>query len=368
MRYRMRRVLTVVAALSFFPAAFPTAAQSLPSKGDATSIMQKTFNAMDLRSPDSPPFHLVARVHYDLAGSATDGTYEMLWLAPGRWREDFKMDGIGTETEIAQGDKIVSLRSSSGPILPLHSIRGVLLPEGEKAYTWGLKMKKIYITPREYSKRRACIDAEQGPALKETACLDPSAQEVNIIRDVDFVVSAERSDFVSVGEKRYPRHFATRQYDETMDIHLEFLPVPQEGIETALEAPAGAVVRDWCPKEEIKEPTGGPPSPLFQMRPPGAMVLYYVLVDTNGRVKDWAPLRKESKAIDDLLETPDLLRALQPRGSGAPILLQGTYLGSIDKTMAAWFPDAKFAKRSCGGKPIEYEYVMPAPMAIPVQN
>ena len=322
---------------------------------------------MDLRSPGSPPFHLVARVHYNLAGSATDGTYEMLWLAPDRWREDIKMDGVGSETEIAQGDKIVSLRSSSGPILPLASIRGVLLPERKKAYTWDLKMKKIHLMPVD-GEQRVCIDSKQGPALKETACLDRTAAEVSVLRDLEFLESMERSDFVFVGDKRYPRHIATHFFDETMDIHVELLAVPQEGIESALAAPEGAVVRDWCPKEEIKESVGGPASPVFMMRPPGAVIRYYVLVDTNGRVKEWAPLRKETKTIDALLATPDYLRSVQSSGSGAPILLQGKYLGSMDKTMAAWFPEARLAKRSCGGKPIEYEYVMQAPVAIPRSN
>ncbi len=363
----MRRTLSAVAALLLFAVVFPSAGQTLPSKRDATSILQKTFGAMDLRSPGSPPFHLVARVHYDLAGSATDGTYEMLWLAPDRWREDLKMDGVGAETEIVDGDKIINLRSNFGTILPLHNIRGALLPDREKTYAWELKMKKIQFMSVD-GEQRVCIDSAEGPALKETACLDGSAQQVSSVRDVDFVVSVERSDFVSVGEKRYPRHLITRQYDETMDIHLEFLAVSQGGIESTLEAPAGAVVRDWCPKEEIKEPANDPARPFFTMRAPGAMVMYYVLVDTNGRVKDWAPLRKESKAIDDLLESPYSLAPILSQRSDLPLVPNGKYLGSIDKTMAAWFPEARFAKHSCGGKPIEYEHVMPIPAAIPLSH
>jgi hypothetical protein len=291
----------------------------------------------------------------------------MLWLASDHWRQDFKMDGIGSETDIAQGDKIVSLRSGPGPILPLTSIRGVLLPERKNAYTWDLKMKKIHLMPMD-GEQRVCIDSKQGPALKETACLDQTATEVTVLRDADFLESMERSDFVSVGNKRYPRHIATHFFDETMDIHLEFAAVPQKGIESALAAPEGAVVHDWCPKEEIKGSVGGPASPLFMMRPPGAVIRYYVLVDTNGRVKEWAPLRKETKAIDALIATPDYSRSVQPSGSGTPIFLQGKYFGSMDKTMAAWFPEARLAIHSCGGKAIEYEHVMEAPTAIPFSH
>ncbi len=361
----MRRILIALAALSFFTAAFSAAAQSLPSKSEVASILQKGFSAMDLRSPGSPPFHFVARVHYDLAGSSTDGTYEMLWLAPDRSREDLKLDGVGSETEIVNRDKIINLRTNFGTVLPLHSIRGVLLPDHEKPYAWNLKAKRIQMMPMD-GEQRVCIESEASLSLKQTACLDSSGQQVGTLRYVGFLHSGEQSDFVSVGEKRYPRHFATRQLDETMDIRLEFVAVPQEGIESALEAPAGAVVRDWCLKEEVKEPTAGPASPFFTMRAPGAMVMYYVLVDTNGHVKDWAPLRKESKAIDDLLESPYSMAPVLPQGFDAPLLLNGKYLGSIDKTLAAWFPDAKFPKRSCGGKPIEYEHVMPIPAGIPV--
>ena len=62
------------------------------------------------------PFHLVAKIHYEASFRTSGGTYELLWSAPDRFREEFRLDTLG-ETDVVIGDKRYVLRT--GPALQL---------------------------------------------------------------------------------------------------------------------------------------------------------------------------------------------------------------------------------------------------------
>jgi outer membrane lipoprotein-sorting protein len=66
-------------------------AQSLPSKKEATALVQKAMETTKLKV-EGVPFHLVAKIHYEAYSRTSDGSYELLWSAPDRFREEFRLD------------------------------------------------------------------------------------------------------------------------------------------------------------------------------------------------------------------------------------------------------------------------------------
>src|SRR5580700_11416144 len=56
-------------------------------------MLERRFIAMNLRKPDSPPFHELVRFHYEVTGQAQDGTYEIFWAGTGHFREVFQLGG-----------------------------------------------------------------------------------------------------------------------------------------------------------------------------------------------------------------------------------------------------------------------------------
>lgn len=87
-------------------------AQTLPTKQEAEDLLQKAAEAADLWTSDAPPFHLFASVHYELAGQPSDGTYDLLWVSPDRYREHFTMR-TANEVQIAAGNKLYISRNTS---------------------------------------------------------------------------------------------------------------------------------------------------------------------------------------------------------------------------------------------------------------
>src|SRR2546427_12097862 len=92
-------------------------AQSLPTKKEAEALLQRAAEAADLRDKDTPPFHLVARIHYEIGGHPFDGSYELFWASTDRHREDFSMD-TARETEVALWDRLYVLRNTTTMTLP----------------------------------------------------------------------------------------------------------------------------------------------------------------------------------------------------------------------------------------------------------
>src|SRR5260370_32556254 len=94
--------LLLVAITVFSPVS--TCAQSLPDKKEVKQWAKKGLEISDLQSPSATPYHLVASFHYGLGDNTFDGTYEVLWAAPDRYRVEFRIGDLG-ETDVVIGDK-----------------------------------------------------------------------------------------------------------------------------------------------------------------------------------------------------------------------------------------------------------------------
>lgn len=294
-------------------------------------MMQKAFAEMDLTSPGSPPFHLIAHVHYAVANYVHDGIYEMLWATPDHWREYVNMGQDGSEIDVAAGDKLYVLRSGAVPSLSVLRARAVLGPHDPGAFAWDRRVTKVMYSVAG-GETDICVDSKKY-VLLEHACVDPKGeltliQEGSGERHVN--ESVDRDDFVSLGEKRYPRHFGSQHSDETMSIRIDVLTLAPDLTKRSFEAPAGAVASDWCAMPMQKGAILGIPPTLNPSGVIPRVVAYYVWVARDGRVSRFV-----------LLQTPN-----------------------GDHTFDFFLHSASFPVKSCGGKPIEYQALFYFPSSL----
>src|SRR5277367_3639751 len=78
-----------------------TAVQPIPSKKEMSEMIHEAESHRYLTTKDAAPFHLLADFRYTYGSVTKTGTYELLWSAPERFREEFRLgDDIG-ETDLA---------------------------------------------------------------------------------------------------------------------------------------------------------------------------------------------------------------------------------------------------------------------------
>src|SRR6204780_1804478 len=121
----VKPVILLVFALVLVLSSVPALAQSLPDKNEGSEWIKKAQEASDLRSPGAAPYHLVAKIRYAIGDKTMDGTYEILWAAPDRYRVEFRMGDIG-ETDLVLGDKKYVERNTQTMTLPMWSVSSIL--------------------------------------------------------------------------------------------------------------------------------------------------------------------------------------------------------------------------------------------------
>jgi hypothetical protein len=288
-------------------------------------ILQKTIEGMDLREPGSSPFHLVARVHYMLGADAYDGIYELVWAAPDRWRENFTMDNVGSEEDLAFGDRLHVLRNTATFSLPLWRIRDTLFHSVQAFYGPDPKARHVY-SSSSTGKSLNCIDSKMG-GTNGRVCYDPQTSQAELLylgwKTPDDSFELQLSDFVTLGKKRYPRRISRRQEDEAFELNVETLQLAAHFADAIFVPPRASITFPWCANPIEKGHVVDPLPPVFQIDAPPALLAYYVLVGTDGRIKTLRPIRSAG--------------------------------GNMDQMMAEWSHKAKFSIRMCRGEPIEYE-------------
>jgi hypothetical protein len=315
-------------------------AQSVPTNAEAPDILQETREGTSLTSIGSAPFHLIAKVHFEVGAKAFDGTYELLWARPDRYREEFRLGAIG-ETDVAADDRIYVLRTTPTLSYPLWRIRSSL------AFSTGSplsssKMKVTVVPSSPSSADQFCIDTEHDERIEEKFCYDTMTREVlsmNIVINdptpaptYGFELTKapirrwELTEFVKLGSKRCPRHVSFRGTGEHLEIRIENLEEVKAFAESVFAPPTQAVARDWCPSPVQAEKDTDPAPPIFHMFNLDVLPAFYVLIGRDGRAEKFAPL----------------ISANEPG----------------DTVIGQWVHTAHFPVRTCGEKPIEYEFVV----------
>ncbi len=310
-------------------------AQSLPTLDEATALVKKAIDGTELKTPGASPFHLVATIRYTLDDKSTDGTYEILYAAPDRYRVELRLGAIG-ETDIALGDKYYTLRTTPIMSLPFWSLKMFIWQPGYLYLGIAPNANRVY-TSTVGTEGRTCVDAESDKAATKQICFDPTSNAVVSIhvtaqlpkgtpKGVAF--ESDLADFVDLGTIRYPRHLVRKFVTETIEATVETLMPVNAFADSVFAPPDKAEVHDWCasPVHEGQAKLPAPTRPTESWLRMQNLVAYYFLVGTDGRVKKKMLLHSSGNAGLDVL-------------SSLP------------------FEKGKPSVHTCNGKPIEYETV-----------
>jgi hypothetical protein len=337
----MRRIILATTflatlALLYFPT--PVRGQALPSRKEAADWISKAEAASRLDAPGMPPFHLVAKIHYALGDQNLDGTYEILWAAPDRYRLELRLGNIG-ETDVILGDKKYVERTTPTMSLPMWSVTklfGFDFPArssgpvnyhvNKLTYVNDGSTPHICATVNDSSlHRQFCFDAASRGVVSEHTLVDSHSLPPN------WAFSTDLTDYKSLGQTRFPQKLAIHIGPGAVEAKIEkWEPVQTFGENIFVPLSIGKLW-DWCATPEIRQPSHPPPAnPLFI--PYGASSTTQMTVAYVALYKVVAPDGR-TVVVEPILATPtDHLNALveQQRRSPSPV-------------------------HSCDGKAIQYE-------------
>jgi hypothetical protein len=298
-------------------------AQSLPSKKEATALLQKAMDMAKLKV-EGVPFHLVAKFHYEAYSRTSDGAYELLWAAPDRFREEFRLDTL-SETDVVVGDKRYVLRTGPALQLGLWRLRSLLNSPLAKLAEPKLQVSKVWSSSGVNA--GVCMSVSNA-LIEKQACFDPASSAVVSVKVAsrnNSNIEMRLDDFVAVGPKRYPRHQFSHMGAETLDVKLDNVEQASQFADGAFVPPAGATVFQWCP-DAVQRASMYPPRISIGMPPSGVESLaYYLLIGRDGLVVKSIPLLVPSQRTE--------------------------------KQTTQWLQKAKFPIMVCHGQPIDYERI-----------
>jgi hypothetical protein len=324
------------------PTAPPGAGQSADANAlqalypGVNAMLERRFIAMNLRKPDSPPFHELVRIHYELNGQAQDGTYEIFWAGTGYFREVFQLGGA-QEIDVANDNKMYTTRTSVAVTLPLRNVRELVkapMPE----YLM-VDYDVISVADEQVEgQTRSCIhiskrDENTNRQATAQICVEPdSKQIVSISAQGDFLnapTNIQLTSFKSLGVKRYPMHMTTTVATENMpsaniEANVETLENVTKFDDEPFAPPQGAAVRDWCSTLAAAPSLEDYDQPSFPQDQLKNLAEFFVLVGADGRVVEAEPVRA----------------AADPDG---------------EQKIATWIKTARFPIQNCGVTPVEYE-------------
>ncbi len=331
----MRCVLIAAAVVLTSPLVL---GQSVLTKKDGKELVHKSIDDMQLRSPGSSPFHLTARVHFAVNGKALDGTYELFWAAPDRYREEFRMGSIA-ETDVELEDKLYIVRTTPALPLPLWGARNLLFPP--TGGPWDSPRVRSVDPALNGASNRVCVEADYNVSFREQFCFDATTHEIISIEAGDphgtapmRDVRRELSEFSRLETKRFPQHLFYDDAGEKLDIHVESLDAASKFADGVFVPPSNAAVRDWCPDPTQGDTAPWPYRPTMTLSKKSAAIpTYAVLIGRHGRVEK-----------------------VFPEVSGGE---------EFDQTMEKFLRDVPFPIKSCGGKPIQYEEIVFPAIRVP---
>jgi hypothetical protein len=324
------RVVTIAALLAGLTAQ-ASHAQQAPSKKEVKTMLLQAAASSQLTEPGAP-FHLFAKFKYTLDRETREGTYELFWAAPSRFREEFRMGAV-TETDVATGTKLFVERSSKALPLPLWRIRQTFRSPIGSLVGEDPDVKKSY-SDKSSGQWRTCADVKFEYSINRV-CFDPTtklvAWGVGGIYGRQAPSEFRVSDFQALGGRAVPQKLFLRSLGETIEIEVTILEAQTSFADSVFVASSKAEGRDWCAEAARKGKTkfphppgvwGAPPPP---MSPRGDFSAYYLLIGRDGQVANIVPLRYGPE--------------------------------DANRRLMGFLHDTKFPVRRCGELPIEYEII-----------
>ena len=326
----MRRPLlfAVVMAISV---ALPAGGQQAPatprapSSNDAASLFAKAAGRTNVLARGTVPFHLRAHVKCFLSrGKPVEGTYDLWWESPARWRVEIAAGGssgvvmqrAGSRWDrLSDVQQLIDLRFDTAWTIGT----GLLLYEGERVgkverqqlegvaadcFFLNRPGKPVEVAGEIFSlppfRREICLDAMGGlPLLKKE---DYAGREF------------EYGDYVAVGLRRVPEKLRYALNGKSLlEAAIDSLDALENADEKLFDPPQDSPSFTWCADFRPATPAGSAPpniggqSELMPGTAPslGAVTAVSFLIGTDGKVRDFKVLDRQSFSamVDGQLES-----------------------------------------------------------------
>ena len=323
-----RNILRAYLSITLFGSLAPARGQSLPSKTEAADRLKSVMQQMNLHNPDLPPFHLKAKIHYEVNKRVTDAEYELYWAAPDRFRREYRA-GNAVDTDWVVDGKRYVVRPQPEELLPLVRLNDVIFAPlnflGDAPKINKVQRKNVRGT------EQTCIESDQ-EFYYNYVCFGTADEIVSATSIYEFRAKTPRvdlEDFVALGQGRYPRRIIRRWSPGTLEIKIDSVEAVSTFADGLFTPAPTAVYLDSC-----VDPVRTGEAPLGESRTDGRhgygidpvdvypepTAAFYVLIGTDGRMIE-----------------------------GVSIFLYPTPPGFMEKAI--------FPIYSCRGRPIEYEAV-----------
>lgn len=319
---RLQLALASFLLTTFASTASLLCAQTPPSKKEMASIIEKAESNAAL--PSASPFHLSAMLRYQIGNVSADGTYEILWASPDRYREEFRLGHLSA-TYLALQNKLYVVRNTLVLTYPQWRVRTMIGFPDRRPVQSPVHVRKVFIK-QDGGQNVICAQLDS-PRKGQTECVTRDAGNLVSIEDEGEVIPSNltEDEFASFGDRWYPAHMLSTIEGERLEIHLDKLETVSRFADGVFVPPTGATAHDSCAQPAVSNQSG--PSLLQWLAMhlgPDATGLqgYYVEVAANGRISRFAKIYQD---------------------------------GSSQEIPAKILRDVRFPVHSCAGTPISYE-------------
>jgi TonB family protein len=252
-------------------------------KKQQTDTLFANAAVANLRSQNSPPFHLRLEIHAThLSPKPLDGMYDELWRSPGAWQRQISFPGFAQQ-EVGDSDgRWLARNLDFRPHAIYLMARAV--DSAMPVPLWPDEQVKKVFDRKKDGVDLHCAEFKRGN-LERTLCFDsrgPLANAENHNESDDQKLRWEYLDFQKFGEKLYPRQMRVYQNGEqVLDIRIVELSQLQDGAPVRFEhAPSAhlmAVCERWEPGVPTKKLTPQYPPEARRNHRQGVVTLYGLL-------------------------------------------------------------------------------------------
>jgi len=337
---------------------FPATAQSnssLPSKEEGKALVEKSNKLTNLRALGSVPFHLNARAKsYGPKGQTIQGTYQLWWASPGRWREEISW-GDKSVVRIADNNRLWVNGAESNRLDTLHATK--LLDFSSR-----LRIPSDRSVDRIKAKQ---IDGVSAICMRLFHFSSPSGSTaipgtgLQIMSPLDVERSAcwdgatslplridtgpdrlELGAYSAIGDKQFPHKLRElRDGKMLIEVELDSLELLDVTATTAFTPPSGTNAKPWCANMILPKPLHLGSASEATSLPGGGFI---TPLPTELRGRDLVVFR-----VDEAGRTVEV-RAF-------------TVLGevSIKDGDRRTLLESKFRPATCDGAPVSADFLMP---------
>jgi hypothetical protein len=287
-RYKLMAYLSITLLGSLAPAH----GQSLPTKTEAADWLKNVMRQVNLHNPDLPPFHLKAKVHYEVNKRVTDAEYELYWAAPNRFRREYRA-GNAVDTDWVVDGKRYVVRPQPEELLPLVRLNDLIFAPlnflGDAPKINKVQRKNVGGT------QQTCAESDQ-EFYYNHVCFGTAGEIVSAISIYEFRTKTPRvdlEDFAALGQRRYPRRIIRRWSPGTLEIKIDSVEAVTTFADGLFTPAPAAVYLDSC----VDPVRAGEPPALYSSAAwndgysspsvdiyPEPTAAFYVLIGTDGRM------------------------------------------------------------------------------------